>query len=91
VHDFFGEIGGADYSPDGGTIWAANTDEHFGGFMEYDRQQWGQQYGLQQSPNEWVKESDLDEDERCILSERERRSRYLWNLSAKEHDELLLF
>ncbi|OJI97906.1 hypothetical protein ASPVEDRAFT_123502 [Aspergillus versicolor CBS 583.65] len=91
VHDFFGEIGGADYSPDGGTIWAANTDEHFGGFMEYDRQQWGQQYGLQQSPNEWVKESDLDEDERCILSERERRSRYLWNLSDKEHDELLLF
>ncbi|KAL4916631.1 WD40-repeat-containing domain protein [Aspergillus aurantiobrunneus] len=90
VHDFFGEIGGADYSPDGGTIWAANTDEHFGGFMEFDRQQWGQQYGLQRSPNEWVKESDLDQDERCMLSERERQSRYLWNLSDDEHEGLLL-
>ncbi|KAL4786612.1 YVTN repeat-like/Quino protein amine dehydrogenase [Aspergillus varians] len=91
VHDFFGEIGGADYSPDGGTIWAANTDEHFGGFMEYDRHQWGQQYGLQQAPNEWVKESDLDEDERCVLSERERQSRHLWNLCDEEHEELLLW
>ncbi|KAL4861303.1 hypothetical protein BDV12DRAFT_204145 [Aspergillus spectabilis] len=90
VHDFFGEIGGADYSPDGNTIWAANTDEHFGGFMEYDRRQWGQPYGLQQSPSEWVKESDLDEDERCMLSERERQSRSLWNLSDEEHEELLL-
>ena len=90
VHDFFGEVGGADYSPDGSTIWAANTDERFGGFMEYDRRQWGQQYGLQQSPNEWVKEADLDEDERCILSERERQSRHLWNLCDEGHEELLL-
>ncbi|KAL4938429.1 hypothetical protein BDV06DRAFT_215114 [Aspergillus oleicola] len=67
VHDFFGEIGGADYSPDGGTIWAANTDEYFGGFMEFDRRQWGQRYGyngLQEAPNEWVKDADLDDDER---------------------------
>ncbi|KAL4925505.1 WD40 repeat domain-containing protein [Aspergillus undulatus] len=91
VHDFFGEVGGADFSPDGGTIWLANTDEHFGGFMEYDRAQWGQQYGLEESPNEWVKESDLDDDERCILSERERQSRYLWNMTDEEHDELLLY
>ncbi|KAL4902662.1 hypothetical protein BDW74DRAFT_180760 [Aspergillus multicolor] len=90
VHDFFGEVGGADYSPDGSTIWAANTDELFGGFMEYDRRQWGQQFGLQQSPNEWVKEADLDDDERCILSERERKSRHLWNLSDEEHENLLL-
>ncbi|KAL3478947.1 WD repeat protein [Aspergillus californicus] len=89
VHDFFGEIGGADFSPDGSTIWVANTDEHFGGFMEYDRQQWGQPYGLQQSPNEWIKESDLHEDERCILNERERHSRFLWNLRDEEHELLL--
>ncbi|RDW81642.1 WD40 repeat domain-containing protein [Aspergillus mulundensis] len=90
VHDFFGEVGGAEYSPDGSTIWAANTDELFGGFMEYDRRQWGQQFGLQQSPNEWVKEADLDEDERCMLSERERKLRHLWNLSDEEHEKLLL-
>ncbi|KAL4883795.1 hypothetical protein BJY04DRAFT_184425 [Aspergillus karnatakaensis] len=90
VHDFFGEVGGADYSPDGSTIWAANTDEHFGGFMEYDRRQWGQPYESQ-SPNEWVKESDLDQDGRCLFSERERQSRSLWNHSDEEHDELLVY
>ncbi|KAL5336852.1 hypothetical protein BJX70DRAFT_400195 [Aspergillus crustosus] len=91
VHDFFGEVGGADYSPDGSAIWAANTDEHFGGFMEYDRRQWGQPYGIHQSANEWSKESELDEDERCMLGERERQSRSLWNLSDEEHEELLLY
>lgn len=90
VHDFFGEIGGADYSPDGSTIWVANTDEHFGGFMEYERRQWGQRYGVRDLPNEWLRESDLNEDERCILSERERQMRFWWNLSDEEHEELLL-
>ncbi|KAE8350144.1 hypothetical protein BDV28DRAFT_139715 [Aspergillus coremiiformis] len=90
VHDFFGEIGGADYSPDGSTVWVANTDEHFGGFMEYERRQWGQRYDVRDLPNEWVRESDLDEDERCILSERERHMRFWWNLSDEEHEGLLL-
>ncbi|KAE8382154.1 hypothetical protein BDV26DRAFT_253906 [Aspergillus bertholletiae] len=90
VHDFFGEIGGADYSPDGSTIWVANTDEHFGGFMEYERRQWGQRYGVRDLPNEWVRESHLDEDERCVLSERERQMRFWWNLSDEEHEGMLL-
>lgn len=90
VHDFFGEIGGADYSPDGSTVWVANTDEHFGGFMEYERRQWGQRYGVRGLPNEWVRESDLDEDERCVLSERERQMRFWWNLSDEEHEGMLL-
>ncbi|KAL2837068.1 hypothetical protein BJY01DRAFT_251673 [Aspergillus pseudoustus] len=91
VHDFFGEVGGADYSPDGSTIWVANTDEHFGGFMEYDRRQWGKPQGMQPTPNEWVKEAELKEDERCILNERERQTRFLWNACDEEHEELLLF
>ncbi|EAW15243.1 WD40 repeat domain-containing protein [Aspergillus clavatus NRRL 1] len=90
VHDFFGEIGGADFSPDGSTIWVANTDEHFGGFMEFDRRQWGQAHGPRGQPNEWVRESELDEDERCVLSERERQMRFWWNLSDEEHEALLL-
>ncbi|GIK07324.1 hypothetical protein Aspvir_002986 [Aspergillus viridinutans] len=90
VHDFFGEIGGADFSPDGSTIWVANTDEHFGGFMEFDRRQWGQPYGPRGLPNEWIREADLDEDERCVLSERERQMRFWWNLSDEEHESLLL-
>ncbi|KAI9369405.1 hypothetical protein BJX61DRAFT_545622 [Aspergillus egyptiacus] len=91
VHDFFGEIGGADFSPDGSTIWVANADEHFGGFMEYDRRRWGRPLGLKQPPNEWVKESDLLEDARCMLNERERQSRFLWNLCEEEHEDLLLY
>ncbi|EEA23400.1 hypothetical protein TMatcc_002264 [Talaromyces marneffei ATCC 18224] len=44
VHEFFGEIGGADYTLDGGSIWVANTDELFGGFMRFDRMQYSQKY-----------------------------------------------
>lgn len=90
VHDFFGEIGGADYSPDGGSIWVANTDHHFGGFMRYDRQQWGSSYGLTDLPNEWMREADLELDERCTLSAKERRLRFLRNLSDEEHDQFVL-
>lgn len=90
VHDFFGEIGGADYSPDGGSIWVANTDHHFGGFMRYDRHQWGSSYGLTDLPNEWLREADLDVDDRCTLSAKERRLRFLRNLSDEEHDQFLL-
>ncbi|CEL08423.1 hypothetical protein ASPCAL11573 [Aspergillus calidoustus] len=91
VLDFFGEVGGADYSPDGSTIWVANTDEDFGGFMEYDRRQWGQALGMQPSPNEWVKETELKEDERCTLNDRERHMRFMWTACDEEHEELLLF
>ncbi|KAL2818095.1 hypothetical protein BJX63DRAFT_419372 [Aspergillus granulosus] len=88
VLDFFGEIGGADYSPDGSTIWVANTDEHFGGFMEYDRRQWGQPpREMQPSPNEWVKDSELKEDERCILNERERQTRFVKERKGNYNDD----
>jgi hypothetical protein len=90
VHDFFGEIGGADYSPDGSVIWVANADQHFGGFMEFERRQWGQPYGIRELPNEWLPESELDEDERCMLSEREREMRVLWNADDDEHAELIV-
>lgn len=90
VHDFFGEIGGADYTPDGGAIWVANTDQHFGGFMEYERWQWGKRLGLSNLPNEWLPESALENDERCVLSARERQMRFCRNLTDEEHDELLL-
>ncbi|KAH8429843.1 WD40 repeat domain-containing protein [Aspergillus melleus] len=90
VQDFFGEIGGADFSADGGTIWVANADEHFGGFMQYERRQWGQRYGVRDLPNEWLRESELDEDERCMLSERERQMRFWRNMSDEEHEALIL-
>jgi WD40 repeat protein len=46
VHDFFGEVGGADFSPDGGRIWVANMDPEFGGFMEFDRATWSEEFGI---------------------------------------------
>ncbi|KAJ6129541.1 hypothetical protein N7512_002321 [Penicillium capsulatum] len=90
VHDFFGEIGGADYSPDGGRIWVANTDPHFGGFMQYERRQWGRSFGLTDFPNEWVREAELDSDARCALSSTERPLRFLRNLTDLEHESFIL-
>ena len=90
VHDFFGEIGGADYAPDGGSVWVANTDPHFGGFMQYERCQWGSSFGLTDPPNEWLRENELVGDDRCVLSERERSLRFLRNLSDEQHDAFIL-
>ncbi|KAI5294588.1 hypothetical protein KEM52_003668 [Ascosphaera acerosa] len=39
--DFFGEIGGADYTPDGRRLWILNVDPTVGGLMEYDQFQPG--------------------------------------------------
>ncbi|KAJ5085239.1 hypothetical protein N7532_010010 [Penicillium argentinense] len=90
VHDFFGEIGGADFSPDGGSLWVANTDPHFGGFLQYERREWGRSFGLVDLPNEWASEADLDSDGRCVLSERERKLRFMKNFSDEEHDMFVL-
>ncbi|KAJ5765768.1 hypothetical protein N7520_005327 [Penicillium odoratum] len=90
VHDFFGEIGGADYSPDGSTIWVANTDPHFGGFMQYERRQWGNTFGLADLPNEWQYESDLERDDRCLLTSQERKLRFMRNLTDEEHDQFCI-
>ncbi|CAG8096843.1 unnamed protein product [Penicillium olsonii] len=90
VHDFFGEVGGADYSPCGSNIWVANTDCHFGGFMQYQRRQWGQRIGLTDLPNEWLSEDGLEDDSKCLLTRKERGLRYLRNLSDEEHDSLIL-
>lgn len=90
VHEFFGEIGGADFSPDGGHIWVANTDPHFGGFMHYQRYQWGARYGLTDLPNEWLHEDELDHDGRSVYSARERSLRFLHALDDPEYDEYML-
>ncbi|KAJ5818817.1 hypothetical protein N7474_004408 [Penicillium riverlandense] len=90
VHDFFGEIGGADYTPDGGAIWVANTDSHYGGLMEFQRTQWGRRFGVTDLPDEWVREADLDGDGRSVLRARERQLRFLRNLSDEEHEALIL-
>lgn len=37
VIDFFGEISGCGFSPDGQKAWVANADPDFGGLMEFER------------------------------------------------------
>ncbi|WEW59309.1 hypothetical protein PRK78_004778 [Emydomyces testavorans] len=104
VHDFFGEIGGADYSPDGSRIWVANMDPKFGGFMEFDRREWGQEFGIGHTrkrriecrgdvyhpdlPNEWVPEYDLDDDARCVLGARERKLRFQKLFNSTQYEML---
>lgn len=90
VHEFFGEIGGADFSPDGGMVWVANTDPHFGGFMSFERREWGREFGIVDLANEFVSEGDLDWDDRCTFGKRERGLRFLRNLSDEEHDKFVL-
>lgn len=86
VLDFFGEIGGADFVPDGSTFMVANLDSKFGGIMEFERRNWGHQFGLKyttrrevedrgdqyvrEEPDEWIEEEKLDADERCVLKGR---------------------
>ncbi|KAF3480845.1 WD repeat protein [Arthroderma uncinatum] len=107
VHDFFGEIGGADFTPDGGRIWVANMDSRFGGLMEYDRVQWGQEFGISHTrrskiesrgdvyhpdlPNEWLPEAELDDDPRCVLGPGERRLRFERLMSDTEFANLNRF
>ena len=90
VHDFFGEIGGADFSPDGGKIWVANTDPHFGGFLEFTRREWGRGFGILDLYNEFLSERELEVDDRCVLSGKERGLRFLRNLRDDEYDSFVL-
>ena len=85
VHDFFGEVAGADYTPEGAAIWVANADAHFGGFMEYGQCRWK---GKADQPVDWLPDSDLEDDERCVLSTAERRSRF-WT-DPERHDDFLI-
>ncbi|OJJ84654.1 WD40 repeat domain-containing protein [Aspergillus glaucus CBS 516.65] len=83
VHDFFGEIAGADFSPDGGEIWVANSDDVYGGFMEFERRAWGK--GIEAG------EEELGDDGRCVVGgARERGMRFLGGLSWEEYEMLLL-
>ncbi|EZG08026.1 hypothetical protein H106_02788 [Trichophyton rubrum CBS 735.88] len=107
VHEFFGEIGGADFTPDGGRIWLSNMDSRFGGLMEFDRIQWGQEFGIGHTrrakieargdvyypdlPNEWLPEAELDDDPRCVLSASERRIRYLRLMSDAEFSRFNIY
>lgn len=46
MHDFFGEIGGIDFLPDGSNVVVANMDKKVGGLMWYERSSFGAERGL---------------------------------------------
>lgn len=71
-------------------MWVANTDPHFGGFMSFERREWGREFGVLDLANEFVGEEGLDEDGRCVLGRRERGLRFLRNFSDEEHDLFVL-
>lgn len=97
VHDFFGEIAGADFSPDGAGVWVANADDNYGGFMEFEQRGWGSKFGPGAGAgacgfvNEWAGDDGLSDDERCVVgNKREREFRFLRNWSDEEYETLLL-
>ncbi|MCJ1387464.1 hypothetical protein MMC18_000307 [Xylographa bjoerkii] len=47
--DFFGEIGGTAFVPDGSSFFVANTDQALGGLFEFERVQWDD-YGKNDIP-----------------------------------------
>ncbi|KAF2186860.1 WD40 repeat-like protein [Zopfia rhizophila CBS 207.26] len=56
VLDFFGRTAGISMTPDGSSLFVANSDPNFGGIMEFERCQFGEQYGRSQM-SRWGSES----------------------------------
>ena len=82
--EFLGEIGGLSFTPDGSKLFVANTDQDFGGILEFDRAGDGQRYGLAR-PNpcseddEWIVDQDIHLDDELLHSSTKRKRR-CWGL-----------
>lgn len=77
--EFLGEIGGLSFTPDGAKLFVANTDQDFGGILEFDRAGDGQRYGLARSRQSggWVVDEDLlCPDDQMLQSITTRRRRW---------------
>ncbi|SLM34227.1 WD40/YVTN repeat-like-containing domain [Lasallia pustulata] len=87
LFDFFGDIGGVGFVPDGGTFFVANTDAEFGGLLEFERVGFGEPYGaparrLDASDDgemhcDWRPDAELEDDGRVEQAEPHRRRRGL--------------
>lgn len=78
--EFLGEIGGLSFTPEGEKLFVANTDQDFGGVLEFDRAGDGQRYGFARSEyREGVEGGLVDEyihlDEEGLHSSRMRKRR----------------
>ncbi|KAF2013377.1 WD40 repeat-like protein [Aaosphaeria arxii CBS 175.79] len=90
VLDFFGRVGGVSMTPDGSSLFVANTEPTFGGIMEFERCGWGER---RQSPYgddfendgvvaDWASDEQMEIDSRvvCGLHARDRRGLDLGNV-----------
>ena len=88
--DFFGEIGGIGFVPDGGSFFVANTDVNFGGLLEFERVGHGERYGMpdpelgnsddylpREMDFDWRLDAELEDDDRTGRTEPHRRRRGL--------------
>lgn len=67
--EFFGEIGGISFTPDGSKFFVANTDSRFGGLLEFDRLRTGTHYDRWQR-----KRQDCDKSRGVLLDKNDSES-----------------
>lgn len=86
VFDFFGRTAGISMTPDGSSLFVANSEPHFGGIMEFERSRWGNHSGLTSWENyfddegimvDWSPEDTMDYDRRVVCGHHERERRGL--------------
>ncbi|KAI4212450.1 MAG: hypothetical protein LQ351_004883 [Letrouitia transgressa] len=88
--DLFAEIGGISFLPDGSQFFALGCDDAVGGLLAFERAGYGERdwrHAEPQSeldyldeedvPNEWVRETEMEDDARVKLSWNGRRRRGL--------------
>jgi len=78
--EFLGEIGGLSFTPEGEKMFVANTDQDFGGILEFDRAGDGQRYGFTRTEyDKGIEGGLIDEyihlDEEVLHSSRLRKRR----------------
>lgn len=83
VFDFFGPTSGISMTPDGQSLFVANSERRFGGIIELERTRWGEATSPRWGDDpysddefdDWKPDNELSDDHRvaCDFNERERR------------------
>lgn len=93
VFDFFGSTAGISMTPDGQSLFVANSEKRFAGIMELERAGWSEKRGAKRWEDDlekdemmvdWANEDRLNVDRRvvCGWDERERRGAGLGELTV---------
>ena len=73
--DFFGEVAGTSFLPDGSGLFVSVADPDFGGILEYKRVE--NEASMLESGSDWVSQEDMEYDVRVLTSATHRRRRGL--------------